>query len=93
MTELEKIKFPDDKIKFFQDLEPSSKNLMSEVGKIIELILVLPATNATSERSFSKLKLVKTTLRSTMSPACLNHYMMFSVYKEHVDSLDLPKNN
>ena len=40
MTELEKIKFPDDKIKFFQDLEPSSKNLMSEVGKIIELILV-----------------------------------------------------
>ena len=40
LTELEKIKVPDDIIKFFQDLEPSSKNLMSEVGKIIELILV-----------------------------------------------------
>ena len=50
----------------------------------------MPATNATSERSFSKLKLVKTYLRSTMSKAYLNHYMMFSVYKENVDSLDLP---
>ena len=27
---------------------------------------------------------------STMSQACLNHYyMMFSVYKEHVDAQDL----
>ena len=25
-----------------------------------------------------------------MSKACLNHDMMFSVYKEHVDALDLP---
>ena len=25
-----------------------------------------------------------------MSQARLNHYMMFSVYKEHVDALDLP---
>ena len=72
----------DDIIKYFQDLEPSSKNLLSEFGKIIELILVLPATNATSERSFSKLKLLKTYLRSTMSQARLNHYMMFSVYKD-----------
>ena len=80
----------DDIIKYFQDLEPCSKNLLSEVGKIIELILVLPATNATSERSFSKLKLLKTYLRSTMSQASLNNYMMFSVYKEHVDTLDLP---
>ena len=57
---------------------------------IIEFILVLPATNATSERSFSKLKLLKTYLRSTMSHAHLNHYMVFSVYKEHLDALDLP---
>ena len=25
-----------------------------------------------------------------MSHARLNHYMVFSVYKEHVDTLDLP---
>ena len=58
-----------DIIKYCQDLEPSNKNLLSEVGRIIALILVLPATNATSERSFSKLKLLKTYLRSTMSQA------------------------
>ena len=40
LTELEEIKVRDDIIRFFQDLEPSSKKLMSEVGKIIELILV-----------------------------------------------------
>ena len=50
---------------------------------------MLPATNATSERSFSKLKLLKTCVYSTMSQARLNHYMIFSVYKEHVDTLDL----
>ena len=71
----------DDIIKYFQDLETSSKNLLSEVGKIIEVIFVLPATNATSERSFSKLKLLKTYLCSIMSQARLNHYTIFSVYK------------
>ena len=75
----------DDIIEYFQYLEPSSKNLLSEFGKIIELILVFQATNATSKRSFSKLKLLKTYLRSTISQARLNHYMMFSVFKEHVD--------
>ena len=49
-----------------------------------------PATNATFERSFSKLKLLKTHLGSSMSQALLNHYMIFSAYKEHVDTLDLP---
>ena len=58
--------------------------------KVIELTIALNATNATSERSLSKSKLLKTYLQSTMSQAHLNHYMMFSVYKEHVDTLDLP---
>ena len=33
----------DDIINYFQELEPSCKNLCSEVGKIIELILMLSA--------------------------------------------------
>ena len=33
----------DDIINYFQELEPSCKNLRSEVGKIIELILMLSA--------------------------------------------------
>ena len=32
---------------YFKGMEPSSKKLLSEVGKILELVLLLPATNAT----------------------------------------------
>ena len=48
--------------KHFKAMAPSSRKMISEVSKIFELILVLPATNATSERTFSKLKLLKTYL-------------------------------
>ena len=34
---------------YFKEMEPSSRKLLSEVGKILELVLVLPATNVTSE--------------------------------------------
>ena len=49
---------------YFKEMEPSSRKLLSEVGKILELVLVLPATNATSEQNFSKMGLIKT-------PICL----------------------
>ena len=64
---------------YFKELEPSSRKLLSEVGKILELVLVLPATNATSERNFSKIGLIKTPICSTMS------------HKEEVDKLNLKK--
>ena len=38
-----------------------------EVHCLVSLILVMPATNATSERSFSALRRVKTFLRTTMT--------------------------
>ena len=59
----------------------------AEVGKILELVLVLPATNVTSDRNFSKMKLIKNPIRSTMSHECLNHCMIFSTHKEKVDKL------
>ena len=59
----------------------------AEVGKFLELVLVLPATNVTSDRNFSKMKLIKNPIRSTMSHECLNHCMIFSTHKEKVDKL------
>ena len=50
---------------------------------------MLPAANAESERSFSKMKLIKTYLRSSMSQKRLNHFMTFAVYPELVDELNL----
>ena len=37
----------------------SQKMLLSEVAKLAKLLLVLPATNATSERAFSAMKRMK----------------------------------
>ena len=54
-----------DIIKYFQKLPRTYKLLISEVIKIAKIMLVMPATNALSERSFSALKRVKTSLRST----------------------------
>ena len=44
----------------FQKLDTIKKNLVAEVIKLVKLILVMPATNAVSERSFSSLKKIKT---------------------------------
>lgn len=51
--------------KFLVDLG-EAQSVLSEVVKLVSLILVMPATNATSERSFSALKRVKTYLRTSM---------------------------
>ena len=63
---------------------------LNEVLKLTKLILVLPATNATNERTFSLLKLVKSYLRSMMKQSRLNH-LILSAYKNQLDQLDLTK--
>ena len=46
---------------------PSKDSFMSEVIVLLQLIIVAPAMNATSKRSFSALRRLKTYLRSTMT--------------------------
>lgn len=65
--------------------------LYSEVKVILQLIMVLPATNAVSERSFSTLRRLKTYLRSSMTQERLQALMTLTTYKENTDELD-PKN-
>ena len=79
----------EDIIEHLMSMPSSSRKMISEVVKILELILVLPATNATSERTFSKLRLIKTYLRSTMTQGRLNHLMICAIYHEDLDNLDL----
>jgi len=74
---------------YMQGLSAAKRALMSEVVKVVELLLVA-ATNATSERSFSILRLINQYLCSTMT-ARLNHLMICSIYKERMDKLDLRK--
>ena len=63
--------------------------MYSQVVVLVTLILVMPATNATSERSFSALRHVKSYLRSTISQSRLNSLMVLHVHKEMTDTLNL----
>ena len=53
-----------------------------------KLVLVMPATNAVSERCFSAMCRLKTYLRSSMGQSRLNHIMILSIYKE-VDNINI----
>ena len=76
-------------LKYLRSLSPAAKDFYSEVCNVARLILVMPASNAVSERSFSVMRRIKSYLRSTMGQARLNHVMVLNIYKEQVDALDL----
>ena len=59
-----------------------------EVCTLIKLILVMPATNAASERSFSAMRRVKSYLRTTMTQGRLNHLMLLHVHNDRTKSLE-----
>ena len=80
-----------DIINFFKNLNSGQKILLSEVITLGKILFVLPATNATSERSFSALKRVKTYLRSSTSDRRLNHLLTMHIDQERCDELDLVK--
>ncbi|XP_076909708.1 uncharacterized protein LOC143567079 [Bidens hawaiensis] len=52
------------------------------------VLLTIPVTVASTERSFSKLKLLKTYMRSTMSQERLNGLAMISIERDVLESID-----
>jgi len=72
-----------------KSLSPVKKQLMAEVCTVLKLILVMPASNATSECSFSALRRFKTYLCCTMCQERLNNLMLLHIHKELTDDLDL----
>ena len=54
-------------VEYLTSLGESCCMILSEVKKLVSLILVLPATNARSKRSFSALKRAKIYLRNSMT--------------------------
>lgn len=67
----------------------AARRLYSEVSKLIVLLLVIPASSATAERSFSCLRRLKTYLRSTMGQERLNHFLILNVHQDETDLIDL----
>lgn len=68
-----------------------TRNLLTvfpNVGIALRLYLTLPVTNASGERSFSKLGLVKSRLRSTMGQCRLNQLILMSLESDILRLLD-----
>ena len=86
-----KQKYGHDIQEYFSCLSDGQQSLLGEVTRIniVQLILVMPATNATSERSFSARHRVKPYLRSTIVQEQLNHLLVLHVHKDTTDALDL----
>ena len=70
---------------------PLAKEMFSELDKLLRIYFTIPITTATSERSFSVLRRVKTYLRSTMSEARLNNVMLLHTHKDITDRIDINK--
>ena len=69
-------------------LSPDARSFF-KVCCVASLIIVMPATNAVSERSFSTMRRIKSYLRSTMKQSRLNHTMVLNIHKEELDILDM----
>ena len=76
-------------LKQLKVMSNAQRSLLCQVCTVTSLILVMPATNAVSERSFSTLRRIKTFLWSTMSQVRLNNIMTLHIHKDLTDNLDL----
>lgn len=74
---------------YFKSLSPAQRDSMSEVCILLKLLMVMPATNAVSERSASGVRRVKTYLRSTMSQVRFNNLLVLHIHKDRTDELHL----
>ena len=68
-------------------LSPAQRASISEVCTVLKLIMVMPATNAVSERSASVLRGVKTYLCATMSQLRLNNLLILHAHNDRTDDL------
>ena len=69
-------------------LESRVSSSFPEVYKLILLFVTIPVTVATAERSFSKLKLIKTYLRSAISQERLDNLAVLSIENTEAKAID-----
>ena len=70
-------------------LTQGQRFLLDQIMKLAQYFLVMSASNATSEQSFSAMRRIKTYLRNSMTQNRLNHTMCINLHSEKVDSTDL----
>lgn len=75
-------------VNFLQKFE-WTRGLIPEYVRFVRLLLAIPGSSCSNERSFSVLRRLKTYLRSTMLQNRLNHIDILHVYRDRTDELDL----
>jgi hypothetical protein len=73
-----------DIVSYLKSISETERSLFEQVVKLVVIILVVPATNSTSERVFSTMRYIKNYLRSSMSQGRTNHLMLIKLYKDKV---------
>ena len=76
-------------IRHIQELNPGKKTLLSQVFQLAQYSLVMPASNAESERSFSVLRRIKIYLRKTVTQNRLNYTMCLNIHTERLMQINL----
>ena len=67
---------------------PGAKRLCSELHRLLRLFMI-PVTTASSERTFSAMRRLKSYLRSSMTQERLNHILLLHCHKSRTDSIDI----
>lgn len=68
--------------------ENNLKEIYPNIYIVIRILLTVPVSTASAERSFSKLKLIKNYLRSTMSQERLSALAVLSIEANIASNLD-----
>ncbi|KAL1277341.1 hypothetical protein QQF64_024014 [Cirrhinus molitorella] len=71
-----------------REMVPEVRHLFKQVEVLLRLLMVVPASSAEAERSFSGLRRLKTWLRTSMTQTRLNNLAICHVHQEKLDALD-----
>ena len=74
-----------------RNMSKAKRVIISEVVTLLKLLIVVPATNAESERGFSTMRRLKNYLRSTMGDNRLDNLMVLCIHKESLGQIDMVK--
>uniref|UniRef100_A0A671TI94 DUF4371 domain-containing protein n=1 Tax=Sparus aurata TaxID=8175 RepID=A0A671TI94_SPAAU len=75
-------------MEFTQFLDPY-QDVFYELFRLCKIVVVLPVSSASCERSFSSLRFIKTYLRSTMTEKRLSSLAVLSIESKRTKALDL----
>ena len=64
------------------------EGVFPETWKLLNIMMALPVSTATVERTFSQMKLIKTRLRNRLSDSNLEHLMKIAIEGPSISNVD-----